>query len=58
MYLPFKGYAFAGVTDSLINAYVFMLGGFDATAFKGLPISDFSLLLIVIFTVNIIRFFS
>ena len=35
-----------------------MLGGFDATAFKGLPISDFSLLLIVIFTVIIIRFFS
>jgi hypothetical protein len=34
-----------------------MLGGFDSKAFDGLPISDFSLLLIVIFTVIILSVF-
>ena len=41
------GYAFAGIKNSLITSFNFMLGGYDPTTFDGLPLKELGILLTV-----------
>ena len=48
-YGNFEGQTFDTIGGTLLNSYVFMLGGFDPTQFAGSPVEGFAVFLSVIF---------